>query len=315
MRARFVAAKLALVGAALVALTGSGALQTGTPGLVAFSRDGNVFVCNLDGTGERQITYDGGRESDQGTTYYGCPTLVTRETMVFLAWSYDRDGYDTTQRAYQARVQGDGVPTAYDGIEHAMGLGYSQKEKHLYYLKLGKRMEGEEGDWGADLILTRVKPDGTQEATGVHSWNAETRIDHCRLRFSHDGTLVTVPRNATDVSSYYGFHWLDGTEDTDLEEWLGGDCLNGVDLSPGGVYGVLALVSGEPLPGRGLYALNVADRRKRLIVELPKPEGVAVCSAAGIAVVESDGALKVVDLKTRSVRQLFEGVDPDVYPK
>jgi len=315
MRAGLFVTPLAVAGSALLALTGSGASQTGVTGRLAFSRAGNVFVCNLDGTGERQITQDGGRPWGQAGTNYGCPTFIDGDRLVFLAWDRDANSNITGRRLYTVDLEAQQPPAATKEIADPCGLGYCAKDKSLYYLKLGERLEGENTDWGADLILVRAKPDGTEQATKVHSWHGEVSIDHCRIRVSQDGRLVAVPRNATDVSSYYAFHWLDGTEDTDLEEWLGGACLNGVDLSPAGVYGIVAVPSDLELSGRGLYALNVPNRRRRLVAEVPKPVGVAVCSRERAAVVESDGTLKLVDLGSHSVRDLCQGVDPDVYPK
>jgi len=316
MRARLTVLTIAVLTAALYAWAAGGA-DPKAGGLIAYSREGNIYAYDIGSSEERQLTSDGVSEGTAGTTH-GCPTIIDENTIAFLSWEADGAGLISSRALNVADRAGGSEYNAVDFVEDPLGLGWTSGDEKLYYLKLtGEVSEG--GDpFGAEVTLFSAEGDGESSRTKVKTWYGGVTLNACRVRQSPDGKYLSVPRFPTDVSDYYGLHRVSDGKGADVlkEEWLGADYVTGLDFSADTVYANIASMGEDAPLIAGFYFVDVENKEPGILAQIDDPRGLAVSDAQEFAVVGNmDGELKLIELTTRDVRDLCKGEDPDIYPR
>jgi len=286
-----------------------------TGGRIAFSRDGNLYVLDLETREELEITTEGSAEW-QSAISYGCPTFVSDDTLMFLKWTTDENGMLTDRAALVGIIQSESDALAED--LKPTGLGWSEALEAALVLSQTGDPQPAGDDVGATLTLYTISQGRRPKATDVESWFGGVSVNSARVRCSEDGELVSVPHFPTDVSDHYGIHRLDDGTGMDFvpEDWLGAIVATGVDFAGGDIYATfIAIGDGAPLEP-GLYRVDLDAMDHELVASVDETNGLAVSTALGVAVVSTwEGALKLIDLETGKVTSLGAGQDPDIWPR
>lgn len=289
-------------------------------GLLAFVREGNIHVYDFGAGEERQLTFDGLPEGEEGVSY-GCPTFVDWNQMLFLSAQSGADGLTTTYRLHAADPAGDSEFDTLDDPVEPLGLGYCGAANAAYYLQQTGPGSQEDDNFGAEITLFAFLGDGGPEATPCTTWYGGVGLGHCRIRRSNaDGAPeVSIPRFPTDVSDFYGLSDVLSGEETPIlsDEQLGANVVTGIDFgNSGAVYASIAAMGEAPLAS-GLYEVDPIALEHTLIARARDPWcGMAISEGQGYAAFANDqGVLSLVDLDSKRTRKLCEGTDPDFFPK
>jgi len=316
MRARLTVLTIAVAAALLVGWAAR-ASDPKAGGLIAFSREGNIYIYDIGSSEERQLTHNGVSEGEAGTTH-GCPTIIDENTVAFLSWEADANGMISSRTLNGADIAGGSEYTSADVAQDPVGLGWVPDDEKLYYLKITGNVAQDGDPFGAQLTLFCVEGEARATRTKVKTWYGGVSLTSCRIRQSSDGKYVSVPRFPTDVSDYYGLHRASDGKAVDVlkEEWLGADYVTGLDFAGDTVYANIASLGEDAPLIAGFYFVDVENKDPGLLVQLDDPRGLAVSAAQDFAVLGNmDGELKLIELNTRHVKDLCKGEDPDIYPR
>jgi hypothetical protein len=302
----------------VAAVGGSAAAQDDENPRILFSRDGNIHMVEYGTLDETQITKDGTPENETGGTAYGCPVWAKEDAFAALAWTTNDEGAVTRRDIISGELESE-FSAMEDGPD-AVGLGVSYDYRKGLYLGITKRGQ-EEDNFGAELTLFTANleaEDVKGVATKVKSFYGGVTLNHCRLRMSPDGRMVSVPSFPTDVSDLYHVVSVQTGRAVEVEKeaWLGGVMITGVDFTRDAVYATIAGVGEDPPLEPGLYKLDLQRLQHKLVVPLESPQGLAVCEAGKFVVVSTlEEELFAVDLTRGTVHHLVSGTDPDVWPR
>jgi len=314
---RAIAGSVAALG--LVAAVGAVHAEPKAGGLLAFSREGNVYVYDFTDDQERQLTSDGVPMGTKGVTY-GCPTLTDWSVLVFLSVETDADGTPGASRWYMIDPAGGSARETLGEDDVPLGLGYCPDTRTLYTLHLPDKVGPGEDRFGATIAL-RAEFEGRRWSTRPTTWYGDVGLDNCRVHIprSLHPTMVSMPGFPTDVSSAYGLYALATGDEIPLltEEQLGANTVVGIDFAGADtIYAAVAAPVGEAPLTPGLYTFDPAGPTPTLIAQVREPKSLAVSNAQRYAAIGCmDGALWLVDLDTKQPRRLTTGEDPDFFPK
>jgi hypothetical protein len=289
-------------------------------GLLAFVREGNIHVYDFGAGEERQLTFNGVAEGQEGTSY-GCPTLIDWDHMLFLSTENSADGVVTTYRLHSLDPAGGSEYETLDDPTEPLGLGYCGAANAIYYLQQTGPVNNEGDNFGAEITLFAFLRDTGVEATPCTTWYGGVGLGHCRIRRNNaeDATEVSIPAFPTDVSDFYDLADVQTGEKTALltEEQLGANLITGIDFGESGrIYATIGAMGDAPLAS-GLYEVDPLALEHTLIAPARDPwGGMAVSEGQGYAATASDqGVLSLTDLDNGRTRKLCEGTDPDFFPK
>lgn len=307
--------------AALVAVGVAGAVRSEPKagGLLAFSRAGNIYVQDFGAGEERQLTYDGVPEGEEGVSY-GCPTFADEETLLFLSSMNDADGVAGTRQLHALDPAGASEFVTIDELEGPLGLGFSPSARTIYYL-LQTGEGGMDGDpFGADITLFSQTQEEAPVQTPVTTWYGGVSLNQCRVRVNPvgDASEVSVPGFPTDVSDFYDLYDIATGDSIPIlsEDDLGACIVTGIDFGESGTeYATIAGISEPPPLTSGLYQLDTIAGEHTLIARIRQPWSCAVSEAQQLAAASTvEGQLRLITLENGRSRAIGEGEDPDFFP-
>jgi len=308
-----------LAAAVAAALAGAVHSEPKAGGLLAYSREGNLYVQDFGAGEERQLTYDGVPEGEGGVTY-GCPTFVDEDTMLFLSCVSDADGMAGTRQLHVLDPAGGSEFVTIDDLEGPLGLGYSPSANAIYYL-LQTGESAQDGDpFGAEITLFYQLHEDEPVQSPVTTWYGGVSLHQCRIRVNPvgDASEVSVPGFPTDVSDFYDLHDIATGDGIPIlsDDQLGACIVTGIDFGESGAeYATIAGVSEPPPLSGGLYQLDTISGDHTLLARLRQPWSCAVSEAQQLAAASNvDGELMLITLDNGRSRRIAMGEDPDFFP-